>query len=899
MATSDIERSRVPNDADPAETNEWLESLQYVLDREGPERVKFLLAQLSEAAHRGGVELPFTANTPYINSIPVSKQPIYPGNREIERRIKSIIRWNAMAMVVRANREHSGIGGHISTYASSATLLEVGFNHFFRGKSDDYSGDQIYFQGHASPGIYARAFLEGRLTEQQLEHFRQEVTFTGGLTSYPHPWLMPYFWEFPTVSMGLGPITAIYQARMNKYLADRKIKDTSGSHVWAFLGDGETDEPETLGAITLAAREQLDNLIFVINCNLQRLDGPVRGNGKIIQELEGIFRGAGWNVIKVIWGDDWDPMLAKDHTGALVRRMGEIVDGEYQKYTVSSGDYIRRHFFGADPELQKLAAALSDEKIKRMRRGGHDPEKVYAAYHEAVNTKDRPTVILAKTVKGYGLGEAGEGRNISHQQKKLNEEELREFRTRFGIPISDEDVAAAPFYRPADDSPEMVYLRDRRKKLGGFVPGRPMQAMPMKVPKVDDYKEFLEGSGDREASTTMAFVRLLAKLLRDKSIGKYLVPIVPDESRTFGMEALFRQCGIYAHSGQLYEPVDSETVLYYREAKDGQILEEGITEAGSMASFIAAGTSYTTHGIHMIPFFIFYSMFGFQRIGDLIWAAGDGRAKGFMLGATAGRTTLAGEGLQHQDGHSHLIASAFPHVRCYDPAYAYETAVIIFDGMKKMYQEGDDAIYYITVENENYVHPPMPEGVEQGIVKGMYAVSTIESDEGRPHVQLFGSGPILRESLRAQKILAENYDIGSTVWSVTSYKELAMGAHTARRWNMLHPDSEPKKSYFEECIEGLDGPFVAASDYVRGVPDQIAPWVPGGLTTLGTDGFGRSDMRAPLRRLFEVDAESITIASLHALARRNECEPSVVADAIKKLDFNPNKPDPFTQTYSV
>lgn len=899
MAISDIERSSFPNDADPAETREWLESLQYVLDREGPERVKYLLAQLSEAAHRGGVELPFTANTPYINSIPVSNQPIYPGNREIERRIKSIIRWNAMAMVVRANREHPGIGGHISTYASSATLLEVGFNHFFRGKSDDYSGDQIYFQGHASPGIYSRAFMEGRLTQEQLEHFRQEVSFTGGLSSYPHPWLMPYFWEFPTVSMGLGPITAIYQARFNQYLADRGIKDTSGSHVWAFLGDGETDEPEALGAINLAARENLDNLIFVINCNLQRLDGPVRGNGKIIQELEGAFRGAGWNVIKVIWGDDWDPLLAKDESGALVHRMGEVVDGEYQKYTVSSGEYIRRHFFGADPKLQKLAAALSDEKIKRMRRGGHDPEKVYAAYHEAVNTEGRPTVILAKTVKGYGLGEAGEGRNISHQQKKLNEEELREFRTRFGIPISDDEVAQAPFYLPADDSPEMVYLRERRESLGGYVPGRPMQAMPIKVPVIEDHKEFLEGSGEREASTTMAFVRMLGKLLRDKSIGKYLVPIVPDESRTFGMEALFRQCGIYAHAGQLYEPVDSETVLYYREAKDGQILEEGITEAGSMASFIAAGTSYTTHGIHMIPFFIFYSMFGFQRIGDLIWAAGDSRAKGFMLGATAGRTTLAGEGLQHQDGHSHLIASAFPHVRCYDPAYAYETAVIIFDGMKKMYQEGDDAIYYITVENENYVQPPMPEGVADGIVKGMYPLSTVEVGENTPHIQLFGSGPILREVLSAQKMLAENYDVSSTVWSVTSYKSLALGAHTARRWNMLHPDKKPKVSYFEECIADCKGPFVAASDYVRAVPDQIAPWISDGLTTLGTDGFGRSDNRAPLRRLFEVDAESVTIASLHALATRDLCKPSVVSKAIKDLKFNPNKPDPFTQTYSV
>ncbi|MBX7166879.1 MAG: pyruvate dehydrogenase (acetyl-transferring), homodimeric type [Pirellulales bacterium] len=896
MAVSEFE-SAVPGDYDPAETAEWLESLEYVLESKGRERVSFLLQQLSEAAHRRGVELPFTANTPYINTIPADKQPIYPGNRELERRIKSIIRWNAMAMVVRANRMSPGIGGHISTYASAATLLEVGFNHFFRGKSDDYSGDQIFFQGHASPGIYARAFLEGRLTEKQLENFRREMAEGGGLSSYPHPWLMPHFWEFPTVSMGLGPIMAIYQARFNKYLTDRGIKDCSRSHVWAFMGDGECDEPEALGAITLASRENLDNLIFVINCNLQRLDGPVRGNGKIIQELEAIFRGAGWNVVKVIWGDDWDPMLARDKSGALVRRMGEIVDGEYQKYIVSSGEYIREHFFGNDPELQALAAPLSDEKIKRMRRGGHDPEKVYAAYKAAVDCQGRPTVVLAKTIKGYGLGEAGEGRNVTHQQKKLNEEELREFRTRFAIPISDEEVAKAPFYRPADDSAEIKYLHARRQELGGYVPGRPMQAMPLKTPTATDYKEFLEGSGEREVSTTMAFVRFFGKLLRDKHIGRNVVPIVPDESRTFGMEALFRQCGIYAHKGQLYEPVDSDNVLYYREAKDGQILEEGITEAGSMASFVAAGTSYTTHGIPMIPFFIFYSMFGFQRIGDLIWAAGDSRCKGFLLGATAGRTTLAGEGLQHQDGHSHLIALAFPHVRAYDPAYAYECTTIILDGMRRMYKEGDDAIYYITVMNENYVQPPLPPGTEEGIVRGIYPVSTADAGHGRPHVQLFGSGAIFRETLAAQRILAEKFGVSSKVWSVTSYRELWRDAQAVDRWNMLHPLEPKRQSFLEQSLAGEAGPFVAASDYVCALPQIIDPWVPGGLTVLGTDGFGRSESREVLRRFFEVDAAAIVVAALDRLARAGSVPADDVARAIREFGIDPEQPDPFTQTY--
>jgi pyruvate dehydrogenase E1 component len=887
MAQAEIVKTQDGGDVDPAETAEWLESLRYVLETKGPQRVRYLLSVLDQTAYRQGVELPFSLNTPYVNTIPADRQPAYPGNREIERRIKSVIRWNAMAMVVRANRDHPGIGGHISTYASAATLYEVALNHFFRAT------DQVYFQGHASPGIYARAFLEGRLTEEQLAHFRQEVG-GGGLSSYPHPWLMPNFWQFPTVSMGLGPIMSIYQARFNKYLMDRGIKDTSDSRVWCFLGDGECDEPESLGAITLASRERLDNLIFVINCNLQRLDGPVRGNGKIIQELEGAFRGAGWNVIKVIWGDDWDPLLARDETGLLVQRMGEVVDGEYQKYVVTPGSYIREHFFGKYPELEEMVAHLSDEKLRRLRRGGHDPEKVYAAYKAAVETKGKPTVILAKTIKGYGLGEGGEGRNVTHQQKKLNEVELREFSTRFGIPISDEDVAKAPFYRPPDDSPEMQYLRERRKALGGFLPARSDKQPPMQIPRKDAFPESFESSGDREVSTTMAFVRMFARLLRHKDIGRYIVPIVPDESRTFGMESLFRQCGIYAHTGQLYEPVDSETVLYYREAKDGQILEEGITEAGSMSSFIAAGTAYSTHGINMIPFFIFYSMFGFQRIGDLIWAAADQRTKGFMMGGTAGRTTLNGEGLQHQDGHTHLFAMAYPTVRAYDPAYAYETAYIVLEGMRLMYEEHHDAMYYITIANENYLMPNMPQGCEEGIMRGMYKVSTKEVGTHRPHVQLFGSGAILREALRAQQILAEKYEVSSTAWSVTSYKQLRTEAHEARHWNMLHPDQPPRRSYLENVLAGVEGPFIATSDYIRAVPEQIDPWIPGGIFALGTDGLGRSDQRQALRRHFEIDAETVTIAALYELSQRGAIDKSLVAQSIRDLGVDPSKVDPLT-----
>ncbi|MEC7501997.1 MAG: pyruvate dehydrogenase (acetyl-transferring), homodimeric type [Planctomycetota bacterium] len=894
MAT-DVKTSNSGQDVDPAETAEWLESLRYVLEQKGPERVRYLLSKLEDQAHREGVDLPFTANTPYVNSIPIDKQPVYPGNREIERRIKSIIRWNAMAMVTRANQVSPGIGGHISTFASSATLYEVALNHFLRGDYGDFRGDRVYFQGHASPGIYARAFLEGRLTEENLVNFRRELRDVPGLSSYPHPWLMPDFWEYPTVSMGLAPIMAIYQARFNQYLRDRGIKDTTENRVWAFLGDGECDEPETLGAIGLAAREKLDNLTFVINCNLQRLDGPVRGNGKIIQELEAVFRGAGWNVIKVLWGDDWDLLFEKDHQGLLAKRMMEVVDGEYQKYKVAGGAYIREHFFGKYPELLEMVKNYSDERLVKLRRGGHDPEKVYAAYKAAVEFRGKPTVILAKTIKGYGLGEAGEGRNISHNQKKLNEEELREFRSRFGIPISDDEVSSAPFYKPAEDSPELQYLRERREALGGSLPARSQKRMKLETPTLAGYEEFLGGSKGKPMSTTMAFVRLLSKLLREEHVGKRIVPIVPDESRTFGMEGLFRQCGIYAHTGQLYEPVDSEQLLYYKEAKDGQILEEGITEAGSMASFIAAGTSYSALGEPMIPFFIYYSMFGFQRIGDLIWCAADARARGFMIGGTAGRTTLNGEGLQHQDGHSLLNAIAFPSVRSYDPAYAYEIAVIVMDGMKRMYQDNEDVIYYVTCENDNYVMPAMedPDRVTEGIIRGMYKLKTEVVDKAEHHVQLLGSGAILNSSLSAQQLLAENYGISSTVWSVTSYTELAREAQATERFNRLHPTEEAKTSYLEDLVAGLEGPFISSSDYVRAVSEQISPWIPGGLYALGTDGMGRSETRESLRRHFEVDAESIVIATLYKLSLQGKIPRKTVDDAIKNFAYDRDKIDPY------
>ncbi len=882
-----------PVDNDPAETAEWMGSLDYVLKSKGAERVKFLLKSLDTRARQDGVDVPLEVNTPYINTIPPHKQPPYPGNRELERRIKSIIRWNAMAMVTRANKKFDGLGGHISTFASSATLYEVGFNHFFKGRGESgYDGDIIYFQGHASPGMYSRAFLEGRLTVDNLEHFRRELRPVSGLSSYPHPWLMPDFWEFPTVSMGLGPIMAIYQARFNEYLRDRGIKDTSNQRVWAFLGDGECDEPETLGALHLAAREKLDNLTFVINCNLQRLDGPVRGNSKIIQELEAVFRGSGWNVIKVVWGSDWDPLLEHDESGKLIQRMNEVVDGQFQKYTGMPGSYIREHFFGKHPELAALVANYSDEKLERMRRGGHDPEKVYAAYKAAVEHKGQPTVILAKTIKGYGLGEAGEGRNIAHNQKKLNEAELLEFRSRFGIPISDEEVGEAPFYKPPETSAEIKYVRERRKSLGGPVPSRPLAHPKSEVPTLAEYESFAKKQLVGSLSTTKGFVRLLGRLCKDKKVGKHIVPIVPDESRTFGMEGMFREVGIYAHSGQLYEPVDSEAFMYYKEARDGQILEEGITEAGSMSSFNAAGTAYATHGVNMIPFYIYYSMFGFQRVGDLIWAACDMRAKGFLLGGTSGRTTLNGEGLQHQDGHSHLNAIGFPLIRAYDPAYAYETLVIIMDGMKKLYQDGETGIYYISVGNEDYDMPEMPTGVEDGIIKGIYKYASRDVKGAKARVQLFGTGPILRCSLKAQEILADRFNIESDVWSVTSYTQLRRDAQTCERWNLLHPDATPRRSYIEQVLENVKGPFIAASDHVRALPEQLTRYIPGDYFVLGTDGLGRSETRETLRRHFEIDGESITIAALYRLAKAGVLTMSDVSKAIKDLDYDPEKVNP-------
>ena len=881
-------------DADPSDTGAWIESFDAIVQGAGPARARYLLSRLLERSSEHGIALPFSANTPYINTIPADRQPVYPGDREIERRIRSLIRWNAMAMVVRANRLYSGLGGHISTYASCATLFETGFNNFFRAHQDGRAGDHVYFQGHASPGVYARAFLEGRLSVQQLHAFRREVSAGNGLPSYPHPWLMPDFWEFPTVSMGLSPIASIYQARFNRYLQARNICDTSESHVWAFIGDGETDEPESLGAITLAAREHLDNLIWVVNCNLQRLDGPVRGNGKIIQELEAVFRGAGWNVIKVIWGDDWDPLLANDANGLLVQRMGEVVDGQYQKYTVSSGDYIRKDFFGTHPELQAMVADLTDAKLRKLRRGGHDPEKVYAAYRAAVEHVGSPTVILAKTIKGYGLGEAGEGRNVTHQQKKLNEKELREFRDRFGIPVGDRDLAETPFYRPPDDSEEIEYLHERRRRLGGFVPSRRVRATPLEPLPLEWFAEFYRDSGEREAATTMALVRLLQRLMSDKAIGKLIVPIVPDEARTFGMDALFRKFGIYSQAGQGYEPADSDVVLYYREAKDGQLLEEGITEAGAMSSFTAAGTAYATHGVNTIPFFFFYSMFGFQRIGDLIWQNADARGRGFLVGATAGRTTLAGEGLQHQDGHSHLLASVVPTVHAYDPAFAYEIAVIVQDGLRRMYGEGESCFYYLTVYNELYPMPGMPEGVADGIRRGLYKLApAAAADDRAPRIHLFGSGPILREALEAQQLLGER-GVAADVWSVTSYTELRRDALACERWNMLHPGEPERVPYVTQMLAREPWPVIAASDYMKAVADQIARFVPGGLHPLGTDGFGRSDTRDALRRFFEVDAAAIAVAALSELARRGTIEVARAKQAIVDLGVDPEQADPAT-----
>jgi pyruvate dehydrogenase E1 component len=868
------------------EKQDWLDALDDMLANEGAERVKDILHDLQVSAHRQGVRLPFSANTPYINTIPLDDQPAYPGDRDMERRIKSLIRWNAMAMVVRANREEDGIGGHISSYQSIATLYEVGFNHFFRGRTDDFPGDLVYFQGHSSPGVYARAYLEGRLTDDHLTNFRHELHDTPGLSSYPHPWLMPDFWQFPTVSMGLGPITAIYHARFIKYLEDRGLREPTGQQVWAFLGDGETDEPETLGAINLASREKLDNLTFVVNCNLQRLDGPVRGNGKIVQELEASFRGAGWNVIKVLWGDDWDPLLAKDDEGALAKLMGEVVDGQYQKYTVESAEYVREHFFNTDPRVAKMAEHLSDTQIKRMRRGGHDPEKVYAAYKQASETKDRPTVILAKTVKGYGLGRSGEGQNITHSQKKLEEKALREFRTRFGLPISDEEIDSVPFYRPPEDSPEMQYLMQRRSELGGFVPTRRTAYNPINMPDDKIFAEFDSGS-DRPVSTTMVFVRVLSKLLSDKNIGSLVVPIVPDEARTFGMDALFRQVGIYAHSGQLYEPVDADNLLYYKEAENGQILEEGITEAGAFSSFVAAGTAYSNHGINTIPFYTYYSMFGFQRIADLAWLAGDSRCKGFLMGATAGRTTLAGEGLQHQDGHGYVMALTIPNMVAYDPAYAFELAVIIKDGIRRMYVENEQVFYYITLMNDNYEQPPMPEGSEEGILKGMYKFQS--SDKAQ--AQILGSGAILPQAVKAAALLKDKYGVETNVWSVTSYKNLINDAQDAEREHIRNRKNDVKP-YITQCLECETGPVVAASDYMKLLPAALAKWVPDDLVSLGTDGFGRSDGRRALRRHFEVDAHAIAWSVLSSLAAKGEFDKKKLEQARKELGIDSDKPNP-------
>lgn len=833
-------------------------------------------------------------NTPYINTIPVASQPPYPGDRGLERRIKSIIRWNAMAMVVRANRAEAGIGGHISTFASAATLYEVGFNHFFRAAGAESDGDHVYFQGHASPGNYARAFLEGRLSVEQLKNFRHECHAGPGLPSYPHPWALPDFWQFPTVSMGLGPIQAIYHARFERYLTDRGLHNTAAHRVWCFVGDGETDEPESLGAISLAGRERLDNLTFVVNCNLQRLDGPVRGNGNIIQELETVFHGAGWKVIKVIWGAEMDPLLARDQDGILVRTLGDIVDGEHQNYTVKGGTYVRQHLFGRDPRLLKMVAHLSDEELGRLRLGGHDPEKVYAAYKAAVEHTGQPTVILARTVKGYGLGEAGEGRNITHQQKKLNEEELRAFRSRFDVPIADGEIDDVPFYRPADDSPEMRYLHARRKALGGYLPERRRACAPVEPPDDALFQEFHQGSGEREATTTMAFVRLLSKLLKDERIGRLIVPIVPDEARTFGMDPLFRQVGIYSHVGQLYEPVDRENLLYYREAQDGQILEEGITEAGSLASFIAAGTSYSTHQIGTIPFFMFYSMFGLQRVGDLVWAAGDIRARGFLVGGTSGRTTLAGEGLQHCDGNSHLLTYPHPNLKAYDPAYAYEIAVIVQEGIRRMFHEQRDEMVYFTIVNEAYRQPSLPAGVRDGILKGIYRLAPPLRAGVAPRVHLFGSGAILNEAVKAQAILAERYDTAADVWSVTSYKELYRDALQAERWNRLHPCAPPRTPFLNQALQGAQGLFVAATDYLKALPQSVAAWLPGRLIALGTDGFGRSDGREHLRAHFEVNASHIALAALHGLAQEGACDKERVGRAIEELGIDAAKADPMT-----
>ena len=876
------------NDNDPQETQEWIESIEDALEEHGYERARFLLETLIDYAQAKGARLPFNTNTPYLNTILPEQEPEYPGNKVIERKIKSAIRWNAMAMVTKANKNNSGIGGHISTYASAATLYEVAFNHFFKGLEHEEGQDLIFFQGHASPGMYSRSFLEGVFTEKNLLNFRRELEPAGGLSSYPHPYLMPDYWQFATVSMGLGPIMAIYQARFMRYMMDRGFLQRTSRKVFAYLGDGEMDEPESTGALTLASREDLDNLIFVVNCNLQRLDGPVRGNSKVIQELEGAFRGAGWNVIKVIWGSEWDEIIKKDTKGAFLKRTEEVVDGEMLKYVVEGGAYFRENFFGKDPDLLKLVNHLSDEELGNMRLGGHDSQKVYAAYNEAVNHKGSPTVILARTIKGYGLGDAGEGKNITHNQKKLKEDELIYFKNRFDVPITKQEAKEASFYKFDEKSEEFKYLMKRRSSLGGSLPKRKSTARDLKTPERDSFQEMYEGTGEREISTTMAFVRLLTLLTKNKDIGKNIVPIIPDEARTFGMDPLFRQLGIYAHSGQLYEPVDSDQFLYYKEAKNGQILEEGINEAGAISSFIAAGMSYSTHGTHMIPFYIYYSMFGFQRVWDFIWAAGDMRARGFLLGGTAGRTTLNGEGLQHQDGHSLLAAAATPNIKAYDLAYAYEISTVIQVGIKEMVEENKDVIYYLTLENQNYVHPAMPKNIEKEVLKGLYKVV----DNKKASVQLFGSGPLLTEVLEAAELLKKDWGVESSVWSVTSYSELRREAEEVDRWNQNHPKENIKKSFLNDSLESVHTPIVAVTDYMKLVSEQIRPFIKNTYLTLGTDGFGRSETRNSLRKFFEIDKYYIVFSAIQGLVIDKKIEPKLLSQVMEKYGLDSEKPNP-------
>ena len=884
-----MSQQAILTDIDAIETQEWVEALEAVIEQDGVERAHYLLEQLIDKARRSGANLPYSANTAYVNTIPPHQEAASPGDQALEERIRAYVRWNAMAMVVNANRKSAELGGHIATFASAATLYDVGFNHFWRAPSHEHGGDLIFFQGHASPGTYARAYVEGRLSEAQLDNFRQEVD-GNGLSSYPHPYLMSDFWQFPTVSMGLGPIMSIYQARFMKYLQDRGLADTRDRKVWAFVGDGETDEPESLGSISLAAREKLDNLVWVVNCNLQRLDGPVRGNGKVVQELEASFRGAGWNVIKVLWGSYWDPLLAMDKNGLLQQRMMECVDGDFQNYKSKDGAYVREHFFGKYPELKAMVAKMSDEDIWRLNRGGHDPHKVYAAYHAAVNQTGQPTVILAHTVKGYGMGSAGEGQMRTHSQKKLAGDEMIAFRDRFHIPLSDEDAAAGKYYKPADDTPEMSYMRSCREKLGGYLPQRKNLAAPLEIPPLSIFEPILKGSGEREMSTTMAWVRLLTILCRDKNIGKNIVPIVPDEARTFGMEGMFRQLGIYSSVGQLYTPQDKEEIMFYKEDKSGQILEEGINEAGSMSSWIAAATAYSTHGINMVPFYIYYSMFGYQRVGDLCWAAGDMQARGFLIGGTAGRTTLAGEGLQHQDGHSLMMFGNVPNCVCYDPTFGYEMAVIIHDGMRRMFAEQENVFYYITAMNENYSHPAMPEGCEEGIVRGMYLLR--EGGKSKKKVQLLGSGTILREALEAAELLREEWGVEADVWSVTSFNELAREARDLDRRRRLQPTAQADAPYVTQMLQGRAGPVIAATDYVQGYADQIRKWVPARYEVLGTDGFGRSDTRAQLRKHFEVNSHYVVVTALKALADEGVLAAGQVDAAIAKYGIDPEKPNP-------